>query len=326
MKSGCQTLAVFALSVLFFCGCEERTVAAQEASERTDTLFRKAIDAETIADFDTALRLYQELVQDKPRIASAHLQLAILLHDKKEDYMGAVYHYNRYLALQPESEKRAMVQDRIQKAEQLLTSQLFRRVGNQIQGFTEAELLKAKENLERELTHAQAELSRANEQILEGQKKSRELETQVEQLRKLVAQLRTAAATPSKGTDAAEIADIRAQAEKAGAGDSNDLSIEDVRGQISKMLAPPEPKAEPPAASVRTPEKPAAASGAATAAESRKPAPKLREYTVQSGDTLYRISEKFYGNPSRWKEIRDANRTRIDPDGRLRIGQVILIP
>ena len=49
-------------------------------------------------------------------------------------------------------------------------------------------------------------------------------------------------------------------------------------------------------------------------------------YVVQPGDTLFRVAEKFYGDSTQWKRIRDANRTRIDPDGRIRAGQRILIP
>ena len=58
-----------------------------------------------------------------------------------------------------------------------------------------------------------------------------------------------------------------------------------------------------------------------------KPSPEsMRVYVVQPGDTLFRVSERFYGDTTKWKKIRDANRTRIDPDGRIRAGQSILIP
>jgi tetratricopeptide (TPR) repeat protein len=51
-----------------------------------------------------------------------------------------------------------------------------------------------------------------------------------------------------------------------------------------------------------------------------------RTYVVQPGDTLFRVAEKYYGDATAWKRIREANRTRIDPDGRIRAGQVIIIP
>jgi nucleoid-associated protein YgaU len=51
-----------------------------------------------------------------------------------------------------------------------------------------------------------------------------------------------------------------------------------------------------------------------------------RTYVVQPGDTLMRIATLFYGDSGKWKRIRDANRTQIDPDGRVRAGQIVIIP
>ena len=47
---------------------------------------------------------------------------------------------------------------------------------------------------------------------------------------------------------------------------------------------------------------------------------------VQPGDTLFRISNRFYGNATAWRKIREANKATISPDGRLRVGQVINLP
>ena len=57
-----------------------------------------------------------------------------------------------------------------------------------------------------------------------------------------------------------------------------------------------------------------------------KPGGEQRTYVVQPGDTLFRVAEKFYGDSTHWKKIRDANRARIDPDGRIRAGQIIVVP
>ena len=47
-------------------------------------------------------------------------------------------------------------------------------------------------------------------------------------------------------------------------------------------------------------------------------------YTVQSGDTLTTIAEKFYGEQSRFDLIVDAN--NLDGDTPLRVGQELIIP
>ena len=63
---------------------------------------------------------------------------------------------------------------------------------------------------------------------------------------------------------------------------------------------------------------------AATEPPPRPDAP--RSYTVQSGDTLSRISSKVYGTPSRWIDIYQANRDRLSSENALRVGQELRIP
>lgn len=49
-------------------------------------------------------------------------------------------------------------------------------------------------------------------------------------------------------------------------------------------------------------------------------------YTVQAGDTLYKIAEKFYGKGRRWRKIYQANKNVIKTPECIYEGQVILIP
>jgi nucleoid-associated protein YgaU len=49
-------------------------------------------------------------------------------------------------------------------------------------------------------------------------------------------------------------------------------------------------------------------------------------YTVESGDNLSIISEKFYGSPTKWTYIYEANKDRMKNEHALKIGQVLLIP
>ena len=51
-----------------------------------------------------------------------------------------------------------------------------------------------------------------------------------------------------------------------------------------------------------------------------------RTYVVQSGDTLFSVSRKFYKSPRRWKEILDANRKSIRDPKKLTVGQTLVIP
>jgi LysM repeat protein len=49
-------------------------------------------------------------------------------------------------------------------------------------------------------------------------------------------------------------------------------------------------------------------------------------YVVQSGDTLFSISRKFYKSPKHWKEILEANKKNIRDPKDLTIGQTLVIP
>lgn len=51
-----------------------------------------------------------------------------------------------------------------------------------------------------------------------------------------------------------------------------------------------------------------------------------RVYTVQKGDSLYKIARRFYNDQARWRDIWEANRNRLaDPD-QLVVGMKLIIP
>ena len=52
----------------------------------------------------------------------------------------------------------------------------------------------------------------------------------------------------------------------------------------------------------------------------------IEKYTVKKGDTLQKISKKFYGTSKRWQEIYDANRKILKAPDSIFPGQVIEIP
>lgn len=95
--------------------------------------------------------------------------------------------------------------------------------------------------------------------------------------------------------------------------------------------APPPPEAEVPAAEVTTaPEESAPAPEPVhDAAESdgepgEVPAPAGRSYTVEPGDTLWAIAERFYGDGSKYQVIADAS--GISNPDLIHPGEVLTIP
>jgi nucleoid-associated protein YgaU len=84
---------------------------------------------------------------------------------------------------------------------------------------------------------------------------------------------------------------------------------------------PPEPEAAP--AAEAAPAETAAEQDPTPAAEP-EPEPAARTYTVESGDTLWAISERFYGDGGKYQIIADAS--GISNPDLIQPGQVLTIP
>jgi nucleoid-associated protein YgaU len=51
-----------------------------------------------------------------------------------------------------------------------------------------------------------------------------------------------------------------------------------------------------------------------------------RHYTVQPGDSLSKIAEKFYGKASEYNKIFEANRDKLSDPDKIRVGADLIIP
>lgn len=56
------------------------------------------------------------------------------------------------------------------------------------------------------------------------------------------------------------------------------------------------------------------------------PQPEGKTYTIQSGDTLWTIAEKFYGKGALWRTIADANKDTLPDPDKPKLGAVLRIP
>lgn len=101
------------------------------------------------------------------------------------------------------------------------------------------------------------------------------------------------------------------------------------------LVPPPRPKPErrelPPPAPVAEPEwsKPVALPDFEDVEV--EPAPvavsgACEEYVVQKGDTLQKISKKFYGSYAKWGKVYEANRNILEDPDKLKVGMRICVP
>ena len=63
-----------------------------------------------------------------------------------------------------------------------------------------------------------------------------------------------------------------------------------------------------------------------TSEKAKTKADSAKTYTVKSGDTLQKISEKHFGTTRRWMEIVSMNKDVIDDEDNVRVGTVLKIP
>lgn len=68
--------------------------------------------------------------------------------------------------------------------------------------------------------------------------------------------------------------------------------------------------------------------GASSTEETAKESAKAEEqsYTIEKGDTLWKISQRFLGDGAKWKLIHEANKDVIKNPDLIHPGQVIRIP
>ena len=51
-----------------------------------------------------------------------------------------------------------------------------------------------------------------------------------------------------------------------------------------------------------------------------------RTHVVQKGDTFYKLARQYYNDQSKWKDIWEANKTRVPDKNKLEVGTKLIIP
>jgi predicted Zn-dependent protease len=286
--------------------------------ERKSRHYQTAMDEYRAGHLDAAVDGFEKLVREEPANSSARFQLACLLQDAKHDYLGAYCHYREYLAQQPESERAKLAKDRMGKCERELAKTLAEKFGI-VTGEAYAEdmekvrqELKDSENKRRELEKTLAQ-STAKIAALEDDRK------------RLIKAVRSDTDT-EKNLQAPSLKDARELLDEDDEPVDRIVLSKDVKSL--KMESDEELKdaAGGPSVLPVQPKGAKEARDAARRAAQQRPANRPYEYTIEDGDTLYKIAERFYGRTSAWIEIRNANKAVISVDGRVKAGDRIVLP
>jgi tetratricopeptide (TPR) repeat protein len=86
--------------------------------------YQRARKASDSGDFRAAVALYDRVLRAAPDAARAHLELGLLYDEKVGDPVAAIYHYRQYLALQPDSDKKQLAEDFIERAKVAFAAKL----------------------------------------------------------------------------------------------------------------------------------------------------------------------------------------------------------
>lgn len=104
-------------------GCG-RSVQDADTQDLRDPLVRRAYARKQEGDPAGALGILCQALERRPGLAQAHLAAAELYAEQEKNYVRAIYHYERYLELRPQTEKRELIEDLIRKARMSLAATL----------------------------------------------------------------------------------------------------------------------------------------------------------------------------------------------------------
>lgn len=93
--------------------------------EEKDPHFQRGRNLASSQDFKGAVEEFERALETNPRSAAAHFELGWLYDTKINDYAAAIYHYQRHLLLQPDSERAQLVNERIRGCRQQLANTEF---------------------------------------------------------------------------------------------------------------------------------------------------------------------------------------------------------
>lgn len=311
--------AILTLTTLTAC---DNVGKSDFARERADSTYRAAMSDYQAGRLPQAIEGFRKACVANPANASARFQLACLLQDSVKDYAGAFCAYREYLLQCPKSEKAKLAADRLAVCEREMAKALAEKYAPQ-----------AARDAMRQSQESQAARTKAETDLA---KVTKELETanrELESLRQENARLKNfmrgdeEAELPAVSRD--EIAAAKAlageDAEAVAANPADDLA------EAKRLAEEDGAEAAPLIVQASDAKAKRAAQEAAEKQKADKPDPYPHEtrpetYVIQEGDTLYKIAIRFYGRASFWQRIRNANRATISTDGRLRVGQKIILP
>jgi len=295
------TCCFAAVVLLFGAGCE-RGDSQAISSEADEPGFRDGRQLVKQGRSQEALAAYLKVIAKRGESApESHLEAGLLYLQEIKDPLAAIYHFRKYLELQPNSRQAPLVKQRIDAA---------------LREFARTLPAQPLENVR--------ERDEFTEQIGRLQRENDELKAEL-------AALRGGVVTPTIRTRAA--LDETVAADNNSRSDSGEPAPRPFITPRTEL--PPAPADSPVSAAPDAESAPVVQAAPAqpppttTRIAPTKPTPPAsagRTHTVVKGDTLFSLAQKYYGSRSKWRDIYAANRDKLPSENSLRLGMELTIP
>ncbi len=110
-------------------GCED-SGARRDAADEKNTYVQNGLEQAQLKRWDEAIRQFKTALENNPALARPDLELALIYHQQKKNYIRAIYHYEHYLEKRPDSEKARFIADWIRQAKISFAGQIGQSAGD----------------------------------------------------------------------------------------------------------------------------------------------------------------------------------------------------
>lgn len=142
------------LMLLISTGCDRLSKGAEDR----DPNIKRARERRAVGDYEGALENYQKALARKPDWARVHWEMASVYDQNLTNDLRAIYHYQRYLELEPKADRRKLVEDLVGAARMSYAASLPARPSEAVQEI--ARLNREIDELKNKLAFANDELNR----------------------------------------------------------------------------------------------------------------------------------------------------------------------
>ncbi len=113
---------------LLLSGCDGN--AQRDADDEKNPRVQKGLEQAQLRQWDAALRQFENALEHNSDLARPDLELALIYHQQKKNYVRAIYHYEQYLKKRPNSEKRNLILGWVGQAKISFAAQIGQSTGN----------------------------------------------------------------------------------------------------------------------------------------------------------------------------------------------------